>query len=328
MKNKPLKILFRTDSSAKIGLGHVMRSLTLAKRFHELNGSIELVFAVRNLKGNINKKILKEGFSIHPLSSNKVTELIKLTNKKNFDLVILDSYKIDALFEKKLLHHTKAKVLAFDDTFNQHHANIVLNHGFHIDKSFYNNLLPKTTKLFCGAKYTILRDEFFRKYKATKAHNNIAIMLGGNDTKNLSLKIAKILKKINAKYQISILTTSVNPHIKSLESSKDITLLVDLKSVAKVLAKQNLIICASGGTLFEVMALKKMFINIQVADNQQSIVDYLEKNKIFTSLHQNDIDKTSLTQKIKYVQTHAIYERLKLKFSKYFLAKKILEELK
>ena len=50
-------ILFRADSSSFIGTGHIMRDLVLAKQYKTEN----IIFAVRELDGNINYKIDEEG---------------------------------------------------------------------------------------------------------------------------------------------------------------------------------------------------------------------------------------------------------------------------
>ncbi len=323
-----ITILFRCDSSSNIGLGHVMRCLVLAKRLQDEDKNINIIFATQELDGNINSKVIDNGFKVHTLFSTKKNELIKLLSLKNIDLLIIDSYEINFKDEKKIIQNTTAKVLIFDDMFNKHNSDIILNHGLHVDKKSYKNLVAKHTKVLCGEKYTILRDEFFQNYKKPKNKNKIAIILGGNDIKNLSLKIAKLLQKISNNYKITIITTKVNPNLLQLQNKKNIKLLVDIKNIAQTLCKHELIICASGGNLFEVMALKKRFINIKIAKNQNSVVEFLQKKKIFTTLDIKDINKTSLQEKINYTARNNIYKKLDFRFSKTSLAKKILSEIR
>ena len=87
MKN----ILIRTDSSSKIGTGHVMRDLVLAKKFPKDN----IFFAAQNLEGNINYKIKEMGYNLHILSSNCINELMKLIENLKIDMIVIDQYDID-----------------------------------------------------------------------------------------------------------------------------------------------------------------------------------------------------------------------------------------
>ena len=321
-----MNILFRTDSSFKLGLGHVMRSLVLAKRLQNEDKAFNIFFATQNLNGNINSKISEEGFIVYSLKSNKRKELIEVIKQKKVNFLVVDSYKIDSQYEKKLLKKIACKTLFFDDTFNKHYSDIVLNHGIQVKEKEYKKLITKKTKLLCGSRYTILRDEFFKSYPKTTHKDKVAIILGGNDAQNLSLNIAKLLHKIDSKYKITIITTSANKNIHFLKKEKNITLLVDIENVAEVLSKQSFIVCASGGNLFEIMALRKRFINIQVADNQASIVHFLDKKEIFTTLQMKEITKKRVKEKIEYIMKNKIYNRLTLEFSEDRLVKEIISE--
>ena len=57
-----MRIVFRTDASAKIGSGHVMRCLALAEEL-EKNGS-DISFISRGHEGNLNHLVLKRGFQV------------------------------------------------------------------------------------------------------------------------------------------------------------------------------------------------------------------------------------------------------------------------
>ena len=61
-----MNILIRADSSSFIGTGHIMRDLVLAKQYKTEN----IIFAVRELAGNINYKIDEAGYSKVVLNTN------------------------------------------------------------------------------------------------------------------------------------------------------------------------------------------------------------------------------------------------------------------
>jgi UDP-2,4-diacetamido-2,4,6-trideoxy-beta-L-altropyranose hydrolase len=319
-------ILFRADASSDIGLGHVMRCLTLAKRLKKQDNSLIIKFATQNLSGNINLEIIKSGFEICSLLSNDKIEFLSLIKNLHPNLVILDSYEIGIDFEKSILSLNFCQVLSFDDMFTSHSCEMILNHGIQVSKNEYKYLASKDTKVLCGSKYTILRDEFFKSYTSKVEKKSVAILIGGNDVLNLSTKCVKVLKKIDPFYKITVITSGVNKNIEKLKI-KEIGLLIDIDNIAEVLSSKSFVLCASGGTLFEVMALKKNFINLQVASNQQSIVNYLEKKEIKTTIKVEEISKKVLKKKIDYIFHNDIYSKLHLGFSKTKLAKKILKEI-
>ncbi|WP_165786820.1 UDP-2,4-diacetamido-2,4,6-trideoxy-beta-L-altropyranose hydrolase [Aliarcobacter cryaerophilus] len=321
------RILFRCNSSSTIGLGHVKRCLVLAKRLKECNKNLKIFFATQNLFGNINEEILKSGFSIYSIRDNSVEMLDYFVKGLQINLLIIDSYDIDYKFEEELkIKNPVLKIVSFDDMINPHGADIVINHGIQAKEKEYKKILSKDTKLFCGSEYTLLRDEFLETKKTKVIGNSVAIILGGNDILNLSSKIADLLLEINNKYKITIITTSVNPNIDQLNPKLEI--LIDISNMAQVLSYKELIICSSSGALFEVMSLKKKFINIEVAQNQKVVSDFLEKKRIKTTIKAKNLSLKELEKKIDYINKKDVYKKLDLKFSKYKLVKKILEELK
>lgn len=324
MRHKTLSILFRVDSSENIGLGHTMRCLVLAQRLKEQNAKLAISFATQALANNIDDRIVALGFTLHTLFTNEHKEFLNVVQSNPYDLIIIDSYQLDIKIEKLLQKQTQAKLLIFDDMFQAHSANMVLNHGIHVDKNAYKDLVPQTTKVFAGMAYTLLRDEFFLSYQTKRKRKSIAIILGGNDAANLSLSIARMLEH---RYKISIITTTANPHLKKLQKHTTFKLFVDINNIAEILSQQSCIICASGGNLFEVMALKLPFINIQIAQNQASIVHFLKEKNIHTTLQKEEINLENLQKKLIYLHKTDIYKNLELQFSKDTLAKKILKEL-
>ena len=93
-----MNILFRADSSSNIGTGHIMRDLVLVNQFPNDN----IVFATQDLEGNINYKIDEAGYKVYTLKNNEFEELNFLIKEVNIEMIVIDHYKIDYDFEKKL----------------------------------------------------------------------------------------------------------------------------------------------------------------------------------------------------------------------------------
>ncbi|MEA3370362.1 MAG: UDP-2,4-diacetamido-2,4,6-trideoxy-beta-L-altropyranose hydrolase, partial [Campylobacterota bacterium] len=233
-------ILFRADSSSTIGTGHIMRDLVLASKYKNAN----IIFATQDLDGNINSKIKEAGYKIELLLSNDVAEFITVVKKYEADSIVIDNYTIDFKYEQRLKEETGVKILAFDDTYERHHCDIVLNHNISADKTKYKGLVPSTCELQCGSKYTLLRDEFYQEYpkKRDTKDINILIAMGGVDSRELNIKILDVLKSFE-NIRLDVLTTTANKSLSDLKSYAadfdNITLHINSSEVAKLMHKND-----------------------------------------------------------------------------------------
>lgn len=279
MKN----ILVRVDSSSKIGIGHVMRDLVLVKQYPKAN----IIFACQDLEGNINFKIKNFGYEIKILKSNYFEELDLLLKKLKINFLIIDHYKIDYNFEKQLKsENLNLKILSFDDTYEKHYCDILLNHNIYGDDKKYKGLVPEECELRCGEKHTLIRDEFIvQKNKKAKSRDKkfkILIAFGGSDFDNISLKVLKTIKD-KKNIDIYTLSTSSNKNIKTIKkfTSKyeNMKLIIDSNEVAKLINSIDLAIVSPSTILHEIKYLEKKFIAIQTASNQKFMMKYLKKSK-------------------------------------------------
>jgi len=275
-----MNILFRADSSSKIGTGHIMRDLVLAKKYTNSN----VIFATQNLDGNINHNIIEDGYKVKLLKSNGVNEVINLVKKLNIDLLIIDNYECDYKYEKKLKKKTDIKILVLDDTYEKHHCDILLNHNIYADIKKYKGLVPRKCELRCGSKYTLLRDEFIKaKKKNYKKLDKLTVFLamGGADTANLNIDILKSLQNFN-NIKVFVVTTDTNKNLDKLKKySKNkrwIKIYINSKKISKLMAKSHFAIVTSSVVLNEVIFMGLPFFAIQTASNQKYMVDYI-KNK-------------------------------------------------
>lgn len=276
-----MNILFRSDSSSIIGTGHIMRDLVLAKQYKKS----KIIFATQNLKGNINFKIKKEGYELINLKSNSLIELDELIKRLKIDLLVFDHYEIDEGFEKSIkLKNPKIKILSFDDTYERHYCDILLNHNINADKNKYKKLVPPGCELRCGSKYTLLRDEFYiqkNKSPHNKEKKTIFLGMGGSDHQNINIKILEVIKEFK-NLDVIIVTTTANKNINELKKyskkKKWINLHINSNKIAKLMRKSDFAIVTPSVIVNEVYFLKIPFIAIKTAKNQKEMYKYLKKN--------------------------------------------------
>lgn len=267
-----MNLLIRADSSSTVGLGHIMRDLVFAAQHSEDT----VCFACQNLSGNIIDRI---PYPVHILDSNDPDELIALIREQRIDRVVFDHYGIDESFEKKIKEACGVSILSFDDTYEKHYCDILLNHNISADKNRYVGLVPPQCELRCGGEYTLIRDEFKieKPIKREKLYD-IFIAMGGTDPTNATMKI---LSSLSDELRVCVVTTSGNPHVSELETfvegRKNITLEIDSARIAQLLHQSRLAIITPSVMVHEVLFMEVPFIALQTAANQEDMFVYLEK---------------------------------------------------
>ncbi len=260
-------VLFRSDSSSSIGLGHIMRDLVYAKEFDDVH------FACQNLKGNINDKI---PYPVHILKSNEPEELMKLITTLHVDILIIDHYGINHKEEKKLkIKNPKLKIIAFDDDYREHFCDEIINHNISADITKYKN--QNIVKIIPP----LIRDEFkIEKKIQRKKIYDVFVAMGGADNRNINIPILKTLPK---SLHAALVTTSANANLDELKAytkdKKNISLHVDSKEIAKLMNQSRFAIITPSVIVHEVLFMGLDFLAIKTTSNQGDILMYLKQRK-------------------------------------------------
>lgn len=267
-----MNLLIRADSSSAIGLGHIMRDVVFAAQHPQDT----VRFACQNLSGNIIDQI---PYPVDLLTSNDPDELIALIREQNIDRVVFDHYGIDAVFEQKVKEVTGVQILSFDDTYEHHYCDILLNHNISADPTRYRGLVPEQCELHCGAEYTLIRDEFKTEKQIQREKlYDIFIAMGGTDPTNATMKI---LSSTSDDLRVCVITTSGNPHVNELktfvQAKKNMTLEIDSARIAQLLHQSRLAIITPSVMVHEVLFMEIPFIAVQTVANQEDMFVYLEK---------------------------------------------------
>ena len=152
-----MNIAFRTDSSYRIGTGHVYRCLNLARKFKKKK--IKCYFFSNNLPGNIND-LIKDEFELLTITNKNSKDLylekdnekdakntIKFIKKLKIDLIFLDSYLIKEDWELKIAKFCKI-VLISDFLDRKSFCDYYLNYNlFYENKNINKNLKKNCIKL-------------------------------------------------------------------------------------------------------------------------------------------------------------------------------------
>jgi UDP-2,4-diacetamido-2,4,6-trideoxy-beta-L-altropyranose hydrolase len=318
-----LNVAFRVDSSNKMGIGHLMRCLTLAKAIKN-RYKAGMYFFTRSSQGNINHLITAADFKLIEMSPPKrvtktplqhsqwlgasqdedAKEFISLTNElsiTSYDLLIIDHYAIDAEWEN-LVAQTTNKILVIDDLGDRKHkCDYLLDQTFNCSVEKYQDLVPSQCTFMLGTRFALLRSEFQISTNAiinardAITENTILIMFGGTDPDNLSLIALKIITGRDDVNKINIIMGPSALHLKSIsdycKNDNRISLHVSPNNIAELMLTATLAVGAAGTTSWERCAMGLPCVVVIQAENQRQIGRELEAEGVLTVLEIHEMKK-------------------------------------
>jgi UDP-2,4-diacetamido-2,4,6-trideoxy-beta-L-altropyranose hydrolase len=267
-----MKVGIRADGGYSIGMGHIMRTLVIAKELSKTNEVFYICADSNEYEKGINK-ILSEGFQIKFINQVSMKENMKIINA---DVLITDSYNVDEdyfNFTKKQF----SKTVYIDDTnlfyFN---VDIIINQNIGAENLDYK--CNKDTKLLLGSKYAMLRNEFRNNYtiKLKKNVKEIMITLGGADPFNVTEKILSYV--YDAKYNYHVVIGPSFQYTGFIQKyDNDNIIFYNNANMFDIMSKCDIAISACGSTLYEFCACGIPVIGILIAENQKLTTEKLEK---------------------------------------------------
>ena len=298
-------IVFRVDSSIKIGIGHTMRCLTLADEFKRRGATT--LFIVRTLQGNIYKTILKRGHEYVLLSEPDKTdklisdddvvhanwlevpwdidakETIKALGGRRPNWLVIDHYAIDCKWHKKL-RSSVDDIFVIDDLADRVlDCDLLLDQTYMRNEDSYKNKVPVDCRMLLGSQFSVLKPEFsnirpeaIKKRKKQKSINRILVAMGGMDPDNVTSKIIEGLALVEWKNlpYIDVVLNSNAPHLNDINKLArkhplKITTSTDVDDMEERIIDADLAFGAGGTTSWERCCLGLPTIMTVNADNQK-----------------------------------------------------------
>jgi UDP-2,4-diacetamido-2,4,6-trideoxy-beta-L-altropyranose hydrolase len=298
------EILIRADADASIGSGHVMRMLTLA------NGLLELGyiphFLCAALPEALAERISQTGCRIQILPrvsrDEEIRQFAAVARETEAVLSIIDHYGYSREDEIKYKQLSGQFLICVDDTFEQHHCNIVFNQNLYASPHLYRSLVPDDCLVLAGFQHALLRGEFQaisarpRSQPLRLAEVKILVTLGGSDEFNQTGKVLDSLRRVNRfTPSIQVVTGSANPNLhllrKQLHQFPFPCLLgVDAGNMAERMNWADLVVSAGGTTTLELLALKVPSITIPIASNQELVARTMQESGLSTVIHEPSVE--------------------------------------
>ena len=278
------QIIFRADSNHSIGMGHVMRCLSIADAAMSVGCEVQFIIS----DDTVSDLIQERGYKAIVLNSDyKSMELeLKLWPKDlRVDYLIVDSYYVTKHYLLELKHRVNAtggKLVYIDDVLSfPYPVDILIDYGVYSDEIAYHTLYKgerEEPRFILGVLYTPLRAMFRRIAPRIQPVDvkNVLVSTGGSDELHLSLAIVYELIGTEPSIRFDrfyhILLGTMNPdkeEIKKIASETDnIFLYENVTDMKSLIESCDLAVSAAGSTLYEIAVCGVPLITYSIADNQ------------------------------------------------------------
>lgn len=304
-----MKALFLVHGSKNIGMGHIMRTLSLASELQ--SRGIQVSYFSKYEQGlNV---IRRHGFRTVKMPASELSSwdfqygdpdelqsdlsFIKTeTGGETLDVIVVDSYNVTDYFFRELKKMTDCLVYIDDLNKFPYPVDILVN-GSVLGEEMRYERFTTDEQLLLGLKYNMVRPQFVQKQKRSFSRNinDIFISTGGSDPCYMTGKILHwllddlILQNIN--YHV-ILGSGFPDDMeeKYLFGSYDnIFFYRSPSDMACIMKKCDLAIVAGGSTVYELAVIGVPAMVFSYASNQDLHVEALERYRIAKNIGKFDV---------------------------------------
>jgi UDP-2,4-diacetamido-2,4,6-trideoxy-beta-L-altropyranose hydrolase len=306
------RVVFRTDASAVIGSGHVVRCLTLADQLS--SRGFECSFVCREHPGHLNELIRSRGYRVYALTlvddmnrvgNERLSELPShsawlgttwqrdleetrlLLGEAVIELMVVDHYALDHRWESGMRDRC-GRILVIDDLADRvHHCDCLLDQNLVAGwRRRYRELIPKNAIALLGPHYALLQPQYsyWRERTATRkgAVRRVLIYFGGADNANLTgMAVAAVSAIGSPDIAIDVVINPRGTHVdevrRFVQGVPNVRLHEQLQSLASLMAAADLCIGGSGATSWERCALGLPSVVVSLAENQRPIAEELDR---------------------------------------------------
>lgn len=344
-----MRALFRVDSGKSLGIGHVMRCLTIANSLKEKG--VDCHFVCRDHKGHKGDLVALNGHSLSILTATleakpdidgngldkwlgapaeqdiRETQEI-LTNNGPFNIILTDHYAIDAQWHQAMRSYCD-KIVAIDDLANRPlDCDVLIDQTLNRNPDDYTPFTPAHCQKLCGTNYALLRPVFrdlnpkaIVKRKQYTHIKRLLVTMGGGDNDGATKQVIEALCQSNHSdflaITIDVIISDTHPTMADIKdiishSKLNINIHNHVTNIEEMMFEADLSIGTCGATSWERACLGLPALLHVAANNQLKISEELVNERAAKIITVNGkIDTKILELEIsKLNQDHQAYNHM------------------
>lgn len=283
-------LYIRADGNKEIGMGHIMRCLSIADAAKGYG--IEAAFLLAD--DTCCTLIKNRGFQTIVLGTDyrdMLSELGKLAEivSSQKDMILVDSYQVSAEYYRCLMEITR--VACLEDMGEAYPVDLLINYNIYAPKlqALYEaQKAPK--RILLGTKYLPLRKDFLSdtEYEIKEKVRDVLITTGGSDPFFISHALMEYFSQdaelVKQEICWHILSGPFNIHgekLKSIYGKSDeskcfkVVIHENVQDMKTLLKSCDIVLSATGSTIYEVSSLGVPLIVFYFAENQRQFANAL-----------------------------------------------------
>lgn len=312
------RILIRVDATSEIGMGHLMRMVSLGQILTDHGCDVH--FATVGPPSESTRPVSTNNFTLHHLagqaligSSEDAAALRALIEAVDPDWVILDGNGFGTNYQR-MIKESGRKVMSVDDLARGHFvSDAVLNQNYGAERFTYS--AEPYTRMLLGADHVLLRREFRAVDPGKRQPNeppvNILVSLGGGSLAGgsaLDSLLRGLLAVSRPGLRFRVLAGMLNAPADDLRALAASDLRVELIERADRMVDEmswaDVAICSAGSTMWELIYMGVPFLAVALNESQLDFLATLEQDGICVSLGSHvDLDQARVQRTVESVVT-------------------------
>lgn len=287
-------VAFRVDGSADIGMGHVMRCLSLASQVHARVTS-RIYFIMRDYDAAVDK-VVEEGYTVLTLPPNitrveEINQMGDMIERKSASVLVIDTPDADgdmvAPFRDRGL-----TVAVIDDLGGKKFGADLLVNGSAVER-FTQYPPGSADRLLIGPQYMIVKENFLlqslREKHISKEIRSVLVTLGGADLRKTIFSVIEGIDGIEGRFDVIVVLGKAYIDTAGFESylrgkKRRYTVLHNVSNMADLMHHADLTVASGGMTLYELVCTRTPGLVISMDEHQAEEARVFEGHRAVVNL--------------------------------------------